>query len=135
MLDTHVWVLQVSWRGDGPSPAALGGAACVYTLQGQRGSFGPAPLARPRSQRRRVAGSEAVSRAQHMHQGTGVNFLPLCGRAPPWRLRNPLTINTPRLRVARKSLTRHALPPSMAPVSTGIAFAQRGQYAAWPIVP
>ena len=52
----------------------------------------PATLARPLTKRMRVAVSEAVSLAQHTQQGKGANFMPLCGRAPPWRqsARGPL---------------------------------------------
>jgi hypothetical protein len=54
------------------------GAACVPTLEGQRGSFGRQPSLASLTKRIRVAVSEAVALAQRTHQSKGANFMPLC---------------------------------------------------------
>jgi hypothetical protein len=61
------------------------GSECVHTLQGQRDSYGRQPSLASLTKRIRVAVSEAVSLAQHTHQGKDANFMPLCSREPPWR--------------------------------------------------
>src|SRR5262245_24152386 len=70
-----------------PLEQAWEGAACVHTLQGQRGSFGRQPSLAPLTKHMRGAGSEAVALAQPTHQGNSANCMPRCSRAPSWRER------------------------------------------------
>jgi len=72
--------------GGGPSPSRLGrdqraGPPCKASEVALAGN----PRWPPLTKRLRVAGSEAVSLAQHTHQGKSANFMPRCNCEPPWR--------------------------------------------------
>jgi hypothetical protein len=86
MLDARRVIAGVVERGgDGTSLAALGGTSVRAPFKASEIALAGNPRWPPLTKRMRVAVSEAVSLAQHTHQGKGANFMPLCSREPPWR--------------------------------------------------